>query len=62
MTATTRKYLTVAEAAEYVGFSTKTIFRRIQSGELRALRSGRQYRIHVDDLEAMLAPVKVWAE
>lgn len=59
MTAITRKWLSIEESATYVGLSTKTIRRRISSGDLKASRTGRVYRIHVDALDAMLQPVQV---
>lgn len=58
MTAIIRKWLSIEEAATYVGLSTKTIRRRISSGDLKASRTGRVYRIHVDALDAMLQPVQ----
>lgn len=46
-------YLTLPEAAEYVGQSVKTLRRRIAAGALPAYRLGpRSIRIRLADLEA----------
>ncbi|BFH70646.1 hypothetical protein J27TS7_57600 [Paenibacillus dendritiformis] len=37
--------LTVKDVAEYLRRSTKTIRRRIDSGEIRSYREGREHRI-----------------
>ena len=46
------RLLTVREVADLEATSTKTIRRRIASGELRALKAGRQLRIRPKDLQA----------
>jgi excisionase family DNA binding protein len=46
------RLLTVAEIAEQSGFSTKTIRRWIDRGDLRHLRFGRQIRVADEDLNA----------
>lgn len=46
--------LTIAEAAEAVGVSQKTVRRWIASGDLPAYRlGGKLVRIHQDDLEKL---------
>lgn len=51
-----KEYLTTAEAAALMKTSTKTIFRRIESGQLKATRNGNsQYRIRRLDVELWLA-------
>jgi excisionase family DNA binding protein len=46
--------LTIGQAAEVCQVSTKTIRRWIASGQLRAVKLGRQWRIHRRDLNAAL--------
>jgi excisionase family DNA binding protein len=50
--------LSIAEAARRAGVSDDTIRRRIASGQLRAVRSGRIIRIPVESLEQMFHPVR----
>jgi excisionase family DNA binding protein len=47
--------LTKKQVAELLGVSTKTIDRRIRSGELPVIRDGRIIRMHPDDLACYLA-------
>ena len=51
---TDTQLLTVAEVAAYARVSTRTVYRAIWAGKLRASRSGRQLRIHPDDVDAWL--------
>lgn len=54
----TRKLVSVAEAAEYLGLSTKTIRNMIDRGELPAWRVGRKaIRVDLRDLDAMITPI-----
>lgn len=48
------RLLTVAEAAEISRFSKRTIQRKLQCGELPALRIRRSVRIRYDDLISWL--------
>ncbi len=49
------QYLTLAEAAELMSVSVKTLRRRIADGTLPAYRCGRRViRIRVEDLEGAL--------
>ena len=49
------RYLSVEDAAIYVGVSTQTIRRSIDSGELPAYRFGKKLvRVEQADLDAML--------
>lgn len=41
----TGEYLTPADVARRLAVSKMTVFRLIQTGELPAIRAGRQYRI-----------------
>jgi excisionase family DNA binding protein len=49
------RFFTVAEVAERLGVSTRTIRRWIENGELVAHRFGRAVRIVERDLKAFLA-------
>lgn len=51
------RWLSIPAAASWVSLSTKTIRRRIASGDLRAYRCGKSIRVRTDDLEAMMRPV-----
>lgn len=46
--------LTVAEVAEMLRVSTMTVYRLIRTGELPAVRVGRNYRVRRADLDAYL--------
>lgn len=54
-----RPHLTVAQSAERLGVSTKTLRRRIADGHLPAYRvnGGRSLRLKVDDVDALLRRV-----
>lgn len=51
-------YLTVREAADYTGFSTDSLRRRIANGSLTAAHMGRALRIDIKDLDAWLESLK----
>jgi excisionase family DNA binding protein len=48
------RFLTPAEVAELLRVSAMTVYRLIKSGELRAARIGKSYRISEDDVDAYL--------
>jgi excisionase family DNA binding protein len=50
-------WLSIKEAAARSGFSTKTLYRAIAAGELRAKKVRSRWRIAVSDLEAWLLPL-----
>ena len=52
-------FLGVAEVAETLGVSVKTIRRWIEQGELRVHRLGRQLRISDEDLAAFISRARV---
>ncbi|MFP4636418.1 MAG: helix-turn-helix domain-containing protein [Nitriliruptoraceae bacterium] len=54
--------MTVAEVAEALRVSNMTVYRLIKSGELPALRVGKNYRIRESDLEAYLATGEIRAD
>jgi excisionase family DNA binding protein len=49
------RFLTVAEVADIMRVSTMTVYRLIKSGELRAVRVGKSYRLAEDDVDRYLA-------
>lgn len=50
----TERLLTAAEVADQLRVSTMTIYRLIRSGELPAVRVGRNYRVRQSDLDVYL--------
>ncbi len=48
------QFLTPAEVADHLRVSSMTVYRLIQSGDLRAARIGKSYRIREDDVDAYL--------
>ena len=50
----TGEMLTVAEAAAEVRVSKMTVYRMIHSGELRAIRVGRSFRVRREDWDDYL--------
>lgn len=50
-----QRFLTVAEVAEQMRVSNMTVYRILHSGELRAIRVGRSFRVPVDALEEYLS-------
>jgi len=49
-----QRLLTAAEVADQLRVSTMTIYRLIRSGELPAVRVGRNYRVRAEELETYL--------
>jgi excisionase family DNA binding protein len=49
------RFLTVAEVAEMMRVSTMTVYRLVKSGELRAVRVGKSYRLAEDEVDRFLA-------
>lgn len=49
------RFLTPSEVAEQLRVSSMTVYRLIKSGELRAARIGKSYRIREDDVDAYVA-------
>jgi excisionase family DNA binding protein len=47
-------FLTTEEVLSYLNVTPRTIYRLIRSGELPALRIGRQWRFRRGDLDAWL--------
>ncbi|MFT4010625.1 MAG: helix-turn-helix domain-containing protein [Nocardioidaceae bacterium] len=46
-----QQYLTVAEVAAMVRVSKMTVYRMVHSGALPAIRVGRSFRVHQEDVE-----------
>ena len=49
------RFLTVLEVADQLRVSTMTVYRLIKSGELRAARVGKSYRLREEDVDAYLS-------
>jgi excisionase family DNA binding protein len=61
--ATTRRLVSLAEAAEMLGVSTKSVRRYIAAGDLDAVRLGRRtIRIKTESLDRLIDahPVNAW--
>lgn len=54
MSSARARFLTPAEVADLLRVSSMTVYRLIKSGELRAARIGKSYRISEDDVDAYL--------
>jgi excisionase family DNA binding protein len=55
--ATRRRYVKPAEAAEYLGVTTRTIRQMIADGRLTGYRSGaRLVRLDLDEIDAAMKP------
>jgi excisionase family DNA binding protein len=54
--------LTVAEVAASMRVSTMTVYRLIRSGDLRAMRVGRSYRVRRSEVEDYLLSSSVQVE
>ncbi len=53
-----RHLVSIGQAAEYAGVSSKTIRRRISDGSLAGYRMGnRLIRVDLNELDAMLRPI-----
>lgn len=51
---TDSRFLTVQEVADLMRVSSMTVYRLIKSGDLRAVRVGRSFRVREDDVNAYL--------
>jgi excisionase family DNA binding protein len=49
------RFLTPQEVADLLRVSSMTVYRLIRSGELRAVRVGKAYRLLEEDVDAYLA-------
>lgn len=48
------RFLTVQEVADLMRVSSMTVYRLIKSGELRAVRVGRSFRVRQEDVDQYL--------
>lgn len=48
------RFLTVQEVADLMRVSSMTVYRLIKSGEMRAARVGRSFRVREDDVNEYL--------
>lgn len=56
----TRQLLSIGQAAEYAGISTKTVRRRIADGSLPGYRAGKRLiRVDQADVDRLLRPIPV---
>ena len=46
--------LTIAQAAEYLQFHPDKVYRMVRSGELRAAKIGKEWRIRRADIDRLL--------
>jgi excisionase family DNA binding protein len=56
------RLLTVSEVAELMRVSNMTVYRLIKSGQLKALRVGKNYRIRESEVDRYLSDRSVWVE
>jgi excisionase family DNA binding protein len=54
--------LTVGEVAGVMRVSNMTVYRLIKSGQLAAIRVGKNYRIRRSDVDRYLTDRTVWVE
>jgi len=54
--------LTVGEVASVMRVSNMTVYRLIKSGQLAAIRVGKNYRIRQSDVDRYLTDRAVWVE
>lgn len=53
------QWLGTAEAARYLGITTRTLYRLIDSGELPAFKFGRVIRLKQSDVEAFVEESRI---
>ena len=56
------RLLTVSEVADVMRVSNMTVYRLIKSGQLPAVRVGKNYRIRESDVDTYLSERSVWVE
>ena len=56
------RLLTVSEVADLMRVSNMTVYRLIKSGQLKALRVGKNYRIRESEVDRYLSDRSVWVE
>ena len=54
---TGRAYISINDAAEYLGVTSRTIRQMVSDGRLRAYRSGKRLvRLRIDEIDAAMTP------
>jgi len=56
-----KRYLTVDEAAEYLGLSRAALYDRVRRGQIDHIRMGRSLRFDMQDLDLMMRRQRVEA-
>ena len=56
------RLLTVAGVADIMRVSNMTVYRLIKSGQLAAIRVGKNYRIRESEVDRYLSERSVWVE
>ena len=51
-----RRFLSIAEATQYIGCDERTLRNHIASGDLTGYRIGRVYRLDLDELINWMTP------
>lgn len=60
MTQKIRRWVSLAEGAEHIGVSEKTLRRMISSSQIVGYRAGsRLIRLDLDELDALLVPISI---
>jgi excisionase family DNA binding protein len=58
---TKRRYVTAADAAEYLGLSLDALYKRVRAGEVPASRLGRSLRFDLMELDLLMRRQRVEA-
>ena len=53
MTKVNNKFITTAELANLLGISRIAVFKKIQNGEIKAIKKGRNYEINIADVSGL---------
>jgi excisionase family DNA binding protein len=54
---TKKDYLSIAQAANQLGYSRQHVLRLVKSGEIKAEKVGRSYIIKAENLPGLLSPM-----
>jgi len=55
----TSEWLSTEEASEYIGVTSRTLYRFIDEGQLQAFRFGRVIRLRTADVEAYIESCRI---
>lgn len=53
-----KQFYTAQELAETLGYNIMTIYRYIKSGKLKAYKTGKEFRIDIEEFQSFLKKVK----